>query len=96
MEFFVSLFVLLLIKMIEWGFKFLGLCFKGVFWLMLLPFKILDLAASSGSTSTKSSYSPSRKTYSDPINKAMDRFENHPEDMDMEDLFWIDEILGDD
>ena len=62
---------------------------------MLLPFKLLGLAVGSASTS-KSNYKPQRKTYSDPITKAMDRFENNPEDMDMEDYFWMDEILGDD
>lgn len=32
----------------------------------------------------------------DPIEVAEDHFDNHPEDLDIEDMFWLDEIMGDD
>ena len=32
----------------------------------------------------------------DPIDRAIDKMDNHPEDLDIEDMFWLDEILGDD
>lgn len=96
MDFFISLFVLLLIKMIEWSVKLFAISVKVMFWIICLPFKLLGYGINSGAANKKNSYPANNKAYSGPIDKALDRFENHPEDMDLEDLFWIDEILGDD
>ena len=32
--------------------------------------------------------------YDDPVDRAFDHFENSPEDLDMEDAYWMDEMLG--
>lgn len=32
----------------------------------------------------------------DPIDRAVDKWDSHPEDLDMEDMFWLDEVWGDD
>lgn len=38
----------------------------------------------------------SSATDKDPIESAAEKWNDHPEDLNMEDMFWLDEIWGDD
>lgn len=93
MEFFISLFILLIIKVFEWTFTLIKWSFKAAWWVISMPFKLLF---GQNNKPVKKEKRPASKKYSDPINKAMDHWENKPEDLDMEDMFWLDELLGDD
>lgn len=92
MEFFVSLLILIFVKMLEWTFALIKWTFKGIWLLFAWPFK-LKQAGSKAAPKAKASAS---KRYSGPIDKAIDHWENDPKELDMEDMFWLDELLGDD
>lgn len=92
MEFFISIFILIVIKIFEWIFSLIKWSFKIAWWVVTLPFKLLGLGKNSGkkpNVSTKSKYS-------NPVDKAIDHWENKPEELDVEDVFWLDELIGDD
>ena len=93
MEFFISLFILLIIKMFEWTFTLIKWSFNAAWWVISMPFKLLF---GQNNKPTKKETRPAPKKHSDPIDKAIDHWENKPEDLDMEDMFWLDELLGDD
>ncbi len=44
-------------------------------------------------SSSKKDASPKAEHFEDPVERAMDHFENDPEKLDLEDQFWIDEIM---
>jgi len=95
MELLACLLVLAFIKIAEWSIKLIVYCFKLSLLLIALPFKmIFKLLFSNHNQEPKN---PTKhREYNDPIEKMEDHWDNHPEDLDMEDIFWLDELCGDD
>ena len=93
MEFIICIFILKLA--LKWGWGLAKVCIKGALFAISLPFKLLF--GESPILYEKPSPKPRQKAcYIDPIDKAIDHWDNSPEDLDMEDMFWLDELWGDD
>ena len=90
MEFFVCIGILIFIKLVEWSLQLFIFSLMLMWNLLILPFKLIK---KSEPAKRNISY---KNGFSDPIEKAYDHWDNSPKDLDMEDMFWLDEILGDD
>ena len=91
MEFFVCIGILVFIKLIEWSWKLFAFSFKLMWGFLTLPFRCFSKP---GKAVRQKPYQA--KCYQDPIEKAIDHWDNSPKDLDMEDMFWLDELMGDD
>lgn len=95
MEIFACLLVLLFIKLIEWTWKFFIAICKLCGFLIMLPFKGLNMFINEKANKSRKVQN-SRREYHDPVEKMEDHWDNHPEELDLEDIFWLDELTGDD
>ena len=94
MELFACLMVLIFVKCLEWSVKLVSYLLKLCVFLVSLPFKMLSLSLFNNSHQAE--IAKKHKQYHDPIEKMEDHWDNHPEDLDLEDIFWLDELIGDD
>ena len=94
-EIFACLIVFLLAKLLEWFFKLFIYILSFCWILITLPFRLI-FHIKPNHNPTKTETAP--KHYSDPIEKFEDPWDDDPEDLDLDivDMFMLDELLGDD
>ena len=92
-EIFVCLGILLFTKVLEWIWTGIKVCAILIKFLITLPFELIKPSKAPKKSRTAQI---SRSRYRDPIEKMEDHWDNHPEDLDLEDIFWLDELAGDD
>ena len=92
MELIAYLILAIFIKVLEWSWTAFQIAINCAFWFISLPFRLIFKIPDKAPKKASSS----KKYYNDPVEKAFDHWDNSPEKLDMEDMFWLDEILGDD
>ena len=92
-EIFVCLGILLFTKVLEWIWTGIRISAAILKFLITLPFELMK---SSKKPQKSRTAQISKPRYRDPIEKMEAHWDNHPEDLDLEDIFWLDELAGDD
>ncbi len=92
MEFFVCILILFLIKIFEWSCALIKFMFKAVFSILTFPFKTFSKSANSKSHYAKPKQ---KKVCSVAIERTKELWGNSSKDLELEDIFWLDEFIDD-
>ena len=90
MEFLITLFTLAILKVFELTFALIKWSFKAAWRVITWPFRLITFGRKPAKKKT------ARKECNNSIDRAIDHLTNNPQKLDFEDMFWLDELIGDD